>query len=248
MNVRLKAPRSWGSTFIAAASTERSGSAAISAVIRSESLVATNAAGHAVVGGLARQLGGVDQVPVVAQRQAGPGLGGAERRLRVLPRRGAGRGVAGVADGEMTAQAAEGRFVEDLADQPEVLVDDDRGCRRTPRSRPPPVPGAGGRTGRNRSASRPPPPAPRHRRRHRRPEVRDSGDRGRASAVRHREAPPDSTGRSAAPAVGRITHPVGPARRSRSRPRTADRCPRKRNGHGPMASCGSNARVRERAT
>jgi hypothetical protein len=43
MNVRLKAPRSWGSTFMAEASTERSGSAAMSAVIRSESLVATNA-------------------------------------------------------------------------------------------------------------------------------------------------------------------------------------------------------------
>ena len=41
MKVRLKAPRSWGSTSIAAASTERSGSAAISAVIRSESFVAT---------------------------------------------------------------------------------------------------------------------------------------------------------------------------------------------------------------
>ena len=43
MKVRLNAPRSCGSTFIAAASTERSGSAAIRAVIRSESFVATNA-------------------------------------------------------------------------------------------------------------------------------------------------------------------------------------------------------------
>ena len=33
-----------------------------------------------------------------------------------------------MADGEVAAQAAQGRFVEDLADQPEVLVDDDRGA------------------------------------------------------------------------------------------------------------------------
>ena len=118
----------------------------------------------------------------------------AERRLRVLPGGGAGRGVAGVPDREVPAQAAQRRLVEDLADQPEVLVDDDARRRRTPRSRPPPDRGAGGRTDRSRSASRPPPPAPRHRRRHRRPEVRDSGDRGRASAVHHREAPAETTG------------------------------------------------------
>ena len=90
--------------------------------------MATNAPGHAGVRGLARQLGGVHQVAVVAERQAGAGLGGAERGLGVLPRRGAGRGVPGVADGEVAAQAAERRFVEDLADQPEVLVDHDRGA------------------------------------------------------------------------------------------------------------------------
>ena len=76
-------------------------------------------------------------------------------------------------DRDVAAQAAQGRLVEDLADQPEVLVDDDARRRRTPRSRPPPDRGAGGRTDRSRSASRPPPPAPRHRRRHRRPEVRE---------------------------------------------------------------------------
>ena len=112
---------------MAAASTERSGSAASSAVIRSESVV-DERPGHAGVGGLAGQLGGVHQVAVVAQRQAGAGLGGAERRLGVLPGRGAGRGVAGVADREVAAQAAQGRLVEDLADQPEVLVDDHRGA------------------------------------------------------------------------------------------------------------------------
>ena len=45
MKVRLKAPRSCGSTSIAAASTERSWWAAISAVTRSESVVAANAPG-----------------------------------------------------------------------------------------------------------------------------------------------------------------------------------------------------------
>ncbi len=45
MKVKLKAPRSCGSTSIAAASTERSGRAAISAVTRSESVVEVKAAG-----------------------------------------------------------------------------------------------------------------------------------------------------------------------------------------------------------
>jgi hypothetical protein len=40
MKVKLKAPRSWGSTRIAASSMERSGCAAISEVTRSESVVA----------------------------------------------------------------------------------------------------------------------------------------------------------------------------------------------------------------
>ncbi len=40
-----------------------------------------------------------------------------------------------MADGEVTAQTAEGRLVEDLADQPEILVDHDRGAvgHRDPR-------------------------------------------------------------------------------------------------------------------
>ena len=90
--------------------------------------MAANDPGDAGVGGLDGQLGGVDQVAVVAQRQAGAGRGGAERRLGVLPGGGAGRGVAGVADREVAAQAAQRRLVEDLADQPEVLVDDDDGA------------------------------------------------------------------------------------------------------------------------
>src|SRR5437764_1448318 len=45
MNVKLNAPRSCGSTCIAAASTGRSGEAAMSAVTRSESVVAAKAPG-----------------------------------------------------------------------------------------------------------------------------------------------------------------------------------------------------------
>ena len=90
--------------------------------------MATNAPATPASAALRGQLGGVDQVAVVAQRQAGAGLGGAERRLGVLPGGGAGRGVPGVADREVAAQAAQGRLVEDLADQPEVLVDDDGGA------------------------------------------------------------------------------------------------------------------------
>src|SRR5918997_874601 len=73
MNVKLKAPRNCGSTSIAAASTERSGRAAISAVTRSESVVEVKAPGT-------------------------------------------------------PASAARGGLVEDLADQAQVLVDDDRGA------------------------------------------------------------------------------------------------------------------------
>src|SRR3954463_9252702 len=109
---------------MAAASTDRSGRAAIRAVTRSESVVAAKAPGTPASAGLAASAPGVPQVAVVAQRETGAGLRRAEGRLGVLPRGGAGRGVAGVPDGEMAAKAAEGRLVEDLADQPEVLVDD----------------------------------------------------------------------------------------------------------------------------
>ena len=62
----------------------------------------------------------------MAQRQAGARRGGPEGRLGVLPGGGAGGRVPRVADGEVAAQAAQRRLVEDLADQPEVLVDHDR--------------------------------------------------------------------------------------------------------------------------
>ena len=165
--------------------------------------MATNAPGTPASAALRGELGGVDQVAVVAQRQAGAGLGGAERRLGVLPRGGAGRGVPGVADGEVAAQAAQRRLVEDLADQPEVLVDDDRGAvgHRDPgRLLTAVLEGVQTEIGQLRDLFP------------RRPDTEDatgvlgsgsSGDRGRASAVHHREAPPESTG------VGRRSRVAG---------------------------------------
>ena len=47
-------------------------------------------------------------------------------RLGVLPRAGTSRRVATVADGEMPAQRRQSRLVEDLGDQPELLVNNDR--------------------------------------------------------------------------------------------------------------------------
>ena len=70
------------------------------------------------------ELVGVDQVAVVAERD-GAAVAGAERRLGVLPRAGAGGGVAAVADRDVADQAGEGRLVEDLRDQAHVLVDQD---------------------------------------------------------------------------------------------------------------------------
>ena len=73
---------------------------------------------------LVAQLGGVDQVAVVAERDAAARRGGAERGLGVLPGGGPGGGVAAVADGDVALQRAQHLLVEDLADQAEVLVDD----------------------------------------------------------------------------------------------------------------------------
>ena len=60
------------------------------------------------------QFGGVHQVAVVAERQAGADRGGAEYRLRVLPGDSTGRGVAAVSDGDMPRHGREGLLVEDL--------------------------------------------------------------------------------------------------------------------------------------
>ncbi len=65
------------------------------------------------VGDHLRQLGGVDQVAVVAERDRAV-RGGAERRLGVLPHGGAGGRVAGVTDRDMTLERTERGLVEDL--------------------------------------------------------------------------------------------------------------------------------------
>src|SRR5699024_874056 len=67
---------------------------------------------------------GVGEVAVVAQGQRARG-GGAESGLSVLPGAGAGGGVAGVPQGDVPGQGAQRDVVEDLGDQPHVLVDED---------------------------------------------------------------------------------------------------------------------------
>ena len=71
-----------------------------------------------------RQLGGVHQVPVVADGQAAaaPVL---ERGLGVLPRRRSGRRVPSVPDAEVALQRRQRPLVEDLGDQAELAIDDD---------------------------------------------------------------------------------------------------------------------------
>lgn len=76
------------------------------------------------VGDHLRELRGVDQVAVVAERD-GTVRGGAERRLGVLPHGGAGGRVAGVTDRDMTLERTERGLVEDLGDQAHVLEDED---------------------------------------------------------------------------------------------------------------------------
>src|SRR5690606_1283253 len=72
-----------------------------------------------------RQLGGVDQVAVVAERDAAARVRGLERRLGVLPPAATGGGVATVTDGDVAFQRGQHLLVEDLGDQPEVLEDHD---------------------------------------------------------------------------------------------------------------------------
>ena len=64
------------------------------------------------------QLDGVREVAVVRERQLA--VVGAVDRLRVLPRGGAGRRVAHVAEREVAGQRAQLLLVEHLADEPEV--------------------------------------------------------------------------------------------------------------------------------
>src|SRR6478752_5902237 len=70
------------------------------------------------------ELDRVDEVAVVGQGQRAV-AGAAKGRLRVLPRRAAGRGVAGVADRDVAAERAERGLVEDLRHEAHVLVDED---------------------------------------------------------------------------------------------------------------------------
>src|SRR6202011_3903199 len=68
-----------------------------------------------------RQLGGVDEVTVVAQRDAGARGGVAEHRLSVFPGRRAGGGVASVTDRDVAFHRGQRLFLENLANQPEIL-------------------------------------------------------------------------------------------------------------------------------
>ncbi len=71
------------------------------------------------------QLGGVGQVPVVPEGDA-RGTDLSMGRLGVGPIVGAGGGVAGVSDAEMTVQTGEGGLVEDLGHEAQVLEHRDR--------------------------------------------------------------------------------------------------------------------------
>ena len=71
------------------------------------------------------ELLGVGEVAVVAEREAGVG-DRAVHRLRVAPRARTGRGVADVADREMTVERREPALVEHLRDEAHVLDDGDR--------------------------------------------------------------------------------------------------------------------------
>ena len=66
----------------------------------------------------------VDQVAVVAEGDRAHTVG-LEDRLRVVPCAGPGGRVPGVADRQVAVERRQRGLVEDLADQPEVLVDED---------------------------------------------------------------------------------------------------------------------------
>ena len=80
------------------------------------------------VAGAGGKLGGVDQIPVVPQRNPGAGRGVAEHRLGVFPRGVAGGGVAAVPDGDVAVHRRQRLLVEHLADQAEVLEDQHLGA------------------------------------------------------------------------------------------------------------------------
>ena len=73
-----------------------------------------------------RELGGVHEVPVVSERD-GVRTVGLEDGLGVVPGGRTGGRVPGVPDRQVAVKGRQGRFIEDLADQPQVFVDEDVG-------------------------------------------------------------------------------------------------------------------------
>ena len=149
-----------GSTSRAAASSERSGCEASSAVTRSVSLVERSPAlpGSGELAAVVAQL--VDQLGELARCWSGCRCGRARWSRLAVARKvgwafsqtlGAGGGVAGVADGQVAAAATrEVALVEDLGDQAHVLVDEDLAAVADRDARPTPARGAAGRRGRSR--------------------------------------------------------------------------------------------------
>ena len=122
------APASRGSTFSSACSRSRPSERSSSPYSRGEQLADELAVGgehagqHAELG---RELLGVGEVAVVAERE--PGVGDrAVDGLRVAPRARTGRGVADVTDREVTLERREPALVEHLRDETHVLDDRDR--------------------------------------------------------------------------------------------------------------------------
>ena len=107
------APFSRGRTSAIASSIRSAGWVASSAAMISESEVELER--DVAPAQLGVQLDGVDQVAVVGQRQRAAVV--ADDRLGVLPLRGAGGGVAHVADRHVADQRAQRVLVEHLGDQ-----------------------------------------------------------------------------------------------------------------------------------
>ena len=93
-----------------------------------------------------QQLARVDQVAVVPDRER-PARPEAERRLGVLPHRGARRGVAAMGDRERGPAGSAGAARRAPGRSARGPCRASAGRRPRPRSRPTPGPGAGGRTG-----------------------------------------------------------------------------------------------------
>ena len=127
MNTSEYAPRTSGSVASTLSSTlaiRGSANSAVSTSVSDGGPLPGPAARAIRAAGDGGQFQGVDQVPVVPQRQAGR-RGGPERRLRVLPDRRAAGGVPAVADRDVAAQRGQRGLVEHLGHQAHVLVDHD---------------------------------------------------------------------------------------------------------------------------